>query len=290
MRRTSSQHGRLQHPAHAQALRHPQDAGARRRAGAYVVAAELERFTDFGGRERVRLRVPRAALGRHRDGKDALPRGLQNATDDEAEDLPAGGRHQATAEVRRCQASEDAVTARDARWEARDRVRDAGPVGRDQGDFEGGYTLDDKQKEVYDQFTEMLADFDLYMMVNILEDALKDAQKKTMLEDTLCGGSRSALRQHPRGALFCAMLECGVLGTRCSVLRLRVLLRSLRVPPRPSPSHRASPIVGGGRVRFWITAYLLLSRTAVGTPPPRDAARSINWSRDFYDESRNQLA
>ena len=103
----------------------------------------------------------------------------------------------------------------------------------------GGYTLDDKQKEVYDQFTEMLADFDLYMMVkicveikilrrvraesssrpprdggigaitaassprndfvtihrvhpthwlistqvNILEDALKDAQKKTMLED-----------------------------------------------------------------------------------------------------------
>ena len=30
----------------------------------------------------------------------------------------------------------------------------------------GGYTLDDKQKEVYDQFTEMLADFDLYMMVN----------------------------------------------------------------------------------------------------------------------------
>jgi hypothetical protein len=43
--------------------------------------------------------------------------------------------------------------------------------------------LDDKQKEVYDQFTEMLADFDLYMMVNILEDALKDAQKKTMLED-----------------------------------------------------------------------------------------------------------
>ncbi len=43
--------------------------------------------------------------------------------------------------------------------------------------------MDDKQKEVYDQFTEMLADFDLYMMVNILEDALKDAQKKTMLED-----------------------------------------------------------------------------------------------------------
>ena len=43
--------------------------------------------------------------------------------------------------------------------------------------------MDDKQKEVYDQFTEMLADFDLYMMVNVLEDALKDAQKKTMLED-----------------------------------------------------------------------------------------------------------
>ena len=28
-------------------------------------------------------------------------------------------------------------TARDARWEASDRVRDAGPVGRDQGDLEG---------------------------------------------------------------------------------------------------------------------------------------------------------
>ena len=26
--------------------------------------------------------------------------------------------------------------------------------------------MDDKQKEVYDQFTEMLADFDLYMMVS----------------------------------------------------------------------------------------------------------------------------
>ena len=113
VRRTSSQHGRLQHPAHAQALRDPQDAGARRRAGAHVVAAELERFTDFGGRERVRVRVPRAALGRHRDGKDALPRGLPNAADDEAEDLPAGGRHQATAEVRRCQAAEDAATAGD---------------------------------------------------------------------------------------------------------------------------------------------------------------------------------
>lgn len=47
----------------------------------------------------------------------------------------------------------------------------------------GGYTLDARQQGVYDGFTEMLADFDLYMMVNILEDALKDAQKKTMLED-----------------------------------------------------------------------------------------------------------
>ena len=50
----------------------------------------------------------------------------------------------------------------------------------------GGYTLDDKQTEIYEDFTEMLADFDLYMMVNILEDALKDAQKKTMLADYSC--------------------------------------------------------------------------------------------------------
>ena len=63
MRRTSSQHGGLQHPAYAQALWHTEDAGARRRAGAHVVAAELEGFTDIGGRERVRVRVPRAALG-----------------------------------------------------------------------------------------------------------------------------------------------------------------------------------------------------------------------------------
>ena len=64
----------------------------------------------------------------------------------------------------------------------------------------GGYTLNDKQQDIYEDFTEMsacgvrfwcfpdvllgrLADFDLYMMVNILEDALKDAQKKTMLSD-----------------------------------------------------------------------------------------------------------
>ena len=112
-RRTSSQHGGLQHPAHAQALRHSEDAGARRRAGAHVVAAELEGFTDIGGRERIRVRVPRAALGRHRDGKDALPRGLQDATDDEAQDLPAGGRHQAAAEVRGCAEAEDPATARD---------------------------------------------------------------------------------------------------------------------------------------------------------------------------------
>ena len=50
----------------------------------------------------------------------------------------------------------------------------------------GGYTLDEKQEEIYEDFTEMLADFDLYMMVNILEDALKDAQKKTMLADYSC--------------------------------------------------------------------------------------------------------
>ena len=51
----------------------------------------------------------------------------------------------------------------------------------------GGYTLDADQQEKYDAFTDMLADFDLYMMVNILEDALKDAQKKTMLDEYGCG-------------------------------------------------------------------------------------------------------
>ncbi|KAH8086132.1 hypothetical protein JL720_7334 [Aureococcus anophagefferens] len=44
------------------------------------------------------------------------------------------------------------------------------------------YTLDDEQKEIDDKFTHMLADFDLYMMVNILEDALKDAAGNTGLE------------------------------------------------------------------------------------------------------------
>ena len=42
----------------------------------------------------------------------------------------------------------------------------------------GGYTLTTNRSAVYDQFTEMLADFDLYMMVDILEDALKDAMPR----------------------------------------------------------------------------------------------------------------
>ena len=49
--------------------------------------------------------------------------------------------------------------------------------------LEGRYVLDEQQRAAYDNFTGMLADFDLYMMVNILEDALRDAQQRTMLSD-----------------------------------------------------------------------------------------------------------
>ena len=92
----------------------------------------------------------------------------------------------------------------------------------------GGYTLDDKQKEVYDQFTEMLADFDLYMMVNILEDAVKDAQKKTMLY---------TVRWIPRR---CGD-ECFFLGARLTSMLKQVWLRPRLVTSRGSPRPPAPP-------------------------------------------------
>ena len=45
------------------------------------------------------------------------------------------------------------------------------------------YKMTPKQAEVYTGFTAMLADFDVFEMVQILEDALKDAQKQTGLDD-----------------------------------------------------------------------------------------------------------
>lgn len=46
------------------------------------------------------------------------------------------------------------------------------------------YTFDQRQRKVYEDFTSMLADnFDLYVMKHILDDALRDARRKTMLGD-----------------------------------------------------------------------------------------------------------
>ena len=179
MRRTSSQHGGLQHPAYAQALWHTEDAGARRRRSS-VVAAELEGFTDIGGR---RSTGACTCSAWRTSTERRLASWTAEATDDEAQDLPAGGRHQAAAKsagARRPKTPSRPAT-RDGRRAIESGTRDLSAETKEI--LRGGYTLDDKQKEVYDQFTEMLADFDLYMMVNILEDALKDAQKKTMLED-----------------------------------------------------------------------------------------------------------
>lgn len=49
--------------------------------------------------------------------------------------------------------------------------------------LEGRYQMTPEQSEVYNAFTELLADFDVFEMVQILEDALKDAQKQTLLDD-----------------------------------------------------------------------------------------------------------
>ena len=45
------------------------------------------------------------------------------------------------------------------------------------------YTLDEDQRRTFNSFTAMLAQFDTYAMLDILEDALHDAQDKTMFED-----------------------------------------------------------------------------------------------------------
>lgn len=45
------------------------------------------------------------------------------------------------------------------------------------------YKLNKEQEQVYTKFTSLLAEFDSYIMVSILEDALRDAKKKTMLSD-----------------------------------------------------------------------------------------------------------
>lgn len=45
------------------------------------------------------------------------------------------------------------------------------------------YKLNDKQQQVYDNFTQLLAEFDGYIMAGILEDAKRDAKAKSMLQD-----------------------------------------------------------------------------------------------------------
>ena len=52
------------------------------------------------------------------------------------------------------------------------------------------YRFNERQRKIYDDFTAMLADdFDLYMMHHILDDALEDARRKTMLADYSCPSS-----------------------------------------------------------------------------------------------------
>ena len=45
------------------------------------------------------------------------------------------------------------------------------------------YALDEDQRRTFNNFTAMLAQFDTYAMLDMLEDALHDAQDKTLLED-----------------------------------------------------------------------------------------------------------
>mmetsp|Transcript_37187 Transcript_37187/g.46866 ORF Transcript_37187/g.46866 Transcript_37187/m.46866 type:complete len:92 (-) Transcript_37187:3-278(-) len=49
--------------------------------------------------------------------------------------------------------------------------------------LEGHYHLTPEQANIYRQFTEMLSEFDVSIMMTILEDTLRDAQKCTMLAD-----------------------------------------------------------------------------------------------------------
>jgi len=49
--------------------------------------------------------------------------------------------------------------------------------------LEGNYSFTPDQAEIYDKFTDVLAEFDVALMMKILEDCLVDAQKKTMLAD-----------------------------------------------------------------------------------------------------------
>lgn len=58
------------------------------------------------------------------------------------------------------------------------------------------YKLNDKQQQIYDNFTQLLADFDSYIMAGILEDAKRDAKTKSMLQDY---SGPAALRQHQHG-------------------------------------------------------------------------------------------
>jgi len=59
----------------------------------------------------------------------------------------------------------------------------AAGVDEEQLILDGGYALSKQQADVYSAFTRMLAEFDLYTQVNILEDALGDAQSHTLLAD-----------------------------------------------------------------------------------------------------------
>lgn len=48
---------------------------------------------------------------------------------------------------------------------------------------EAKYKLSEEQRKVYAQFTSLLAEFDSFIMGSILEDARRDAKRKTLLGD-----------------------------------------------------------------------------------------------------------
>ena len=57
-------------------------------------------------------------------------------------------------------------------------------VGKEELIMNGNYRFhSDKDKETYERFVEMLSAHDPYEMVKILEDAMRDAQERSLLDE-----------------------------------------------------------------------------------------------------------
>ncbi|KAJ1447802.1 hypothetical protein M885DRAFT_541467 [Pelagophyceae sp. CCMP2097] len=82
-------------------------------------------------------------------------------------------------------------TADERRWRARAAAKRAAEKTPEQHAAEAGalavlqgrYSLDEGQQATFDNFSTMLADFDLHAMVQILEDALREAHTRSRLSD-----------------------------------------------------------------------------------------------------------